>query len=74
MTKEEKAKWDIYEAHKADALWEVAELKKLLESEPDPAGKAGIQKLIKQIEDQFEELEARLSERFGGAKIRRRVR
>jgi hypothetical protein len=74
MTKEEKAVWDAYVGHKADALGEVVELKKLLKTDPNHPGNAEIQKTIDYIESKFELVEAALSDRFGRSSKKRRAR
>jgi hypothetical protein len=73
MTKEEKAKFDAFEEHKADALWAVAELKKLLEAEPNHPGKVEVQRTIDHVEGKFQEVDLLLSNRFGGATRNRRA-
>jgi hypothetical protein len=60
--------------HKADAVGEVVELKKLLETDPNHPGNAEIQKTIDYIESKFEVVEAALSDRFGRSSKKRRAR
>jgi hypothetical protein len=74
MTKEEKAKFDAFEEHRAEALLEVAELKKLMESEPNAPGNVELQRTIDYIEGKFQEVDLLLSNRFGGARRNRRAR
>jgi hypothetical protein len=73
MTKEEKAKLDAYEEHKAEALWEVGELKKLLESEPNAPGNVELRRTIAYVEGKFQEVDLLLSKKFGSAKKNRRA-
>jgi Family of unknown function (DUF5681) len=65
MTREEKAKFDRYEAYTADSLSEVAELKKLLESKPNHPGSERLQQTIDHIEASIEKVETALAEKFG---------
>jgi hypothetical protein len=65
MTREEKASWDKFEGHKADALQEVAELKALLLTESEPRVRAQIETDIKFVEQTFANIEAAVASRFG---------
>jgi hypothetical protein len=59
MTKEEKAKLDKCQEYKADALSEVADLKKIVES--DPIGNVRLQKTVDHIEASIEEVKTALA-------------
>jgi Family of unknown function (DUF5681) len=72
MTKEDKAKLDRYQAYKADSLVEVAELGKIVQS--DPIGHARLQKTIDHIEASIEKAETALAEKFGSARKKARLR
>lgn len=57
MTKEEKAIWDKASEHRAKAFEEVAQLKAILESEPDHPQRAEMEAEIKYVEDTFRKVD-----------------